>query len=314
MSHTITRNKGSLLTPWHQVGRVVRAARRRLTVMRTDLSGIEQFVVFIGNPRSGTTLVRSLLNAHPAVLISNELNAVKLVARGLGWNRVLGRLVDNERQFARDPVWTDYNYNVPAAAFDPRSTRVRIIGDKKASDTARQLTEQPELFEQLLDWSPVPVRFVHCVRHPCDVIATRTRRNGQSLQDNVLNYFRCEAAAVTVQEMAGTGNVLRIHQEDLISSPTAVLTQMQQFLGLDDSEGYVGACRSVIYDKPNRSRHTAEWSPAVLMEVQRRAAEFPHLQCYLNGSQITFHEDDHQERRPPDRTVAQTPGPASAGR
>lgn len=70
---------------------------------------LTKFVLFIGNPRSGTTLVRSLLNAHPQVLIANEANVLRFVEEGISKEDILRRLIDNVKTFDANPVWTNYD-------------------------------------------------------------------------------------------------------------------------------------------------------------------------------------------------------------
>ena len=47
-----------------------------------DFERVESFCLFVGHRRTGHTLVRALLDAHPAMVISHELNALDLVQRG----------------------------------------------------------------------------------------------------------------------------------------------------------------------------------------------------------------------------------------
>ena len=283
--------------------RLIRAARRRFHLFRTDLSGVERFVVFVGNPRSGTTLVRSLLNAHPSVVIANEVHALRCVAVGENWNTVLGRILDNERQFAANPVWTGYRYEVPRSVNEPKNG-IRVIGDKKAGGTSKLLQEDPSLVLRLQEWSPLPVQYIHCVRHPFDVTSTKSRRNGNSLAQNIDRYFAAEAAAISVQNSVGDAGYLRIHQEDLISDSAAVLHMLLHFIGLDTCDGYVRACQSVIYESPNKSRHGITWPAGAIIEVERRSKQVPHLQRYLTGDRLLFHEDTDQKNRATNRAAA----------
>ena len=43
--------------------RLVHGAQRQLRLWQTDLSSLERFVVFVGNPRSGTSLMMNMLEA-----------------------------------------------------------------------------------------------------------------------------------------------------------------------------------------------------------------------------------------------------------
>lgn len=298
-----TRPAPSPPSKWSPL-RLLRGLRRRWLLGRTELSAAERFVVFVGNPRSGTTLVRSLLNAHPSVLISNEVHVLRCIAAGESWNSVLGRILDNERQFSAQPVWTGYDYNVPQVGSAVAQPSIRVIGDKKACRTSQLIEADPTLIRRLQDWSRLPVRFIHCVRHPFDVITTKTRRNGLPLRQNIDRYFRSEQAAISVHDAVGDESYLRIYQEDLIDRPEHVLQELLQFIGLDAFDSYVRACRSVIYDKPRNSRHGIKWPASDIVEVEKRTKRFPHLHSYLTGEQLQFHEHADQTNRPPDCAAA----------
>ena len=76
-------------------------------------ANLRSYVMFIGQPRSGTSLLGSLLNAHRNVLVSQELNALKYVRRGYSKNQLFWLIKENERKFARSGrKWTGYEYNV----------------------------------------------------------------------------------------------------------------------------------------------------------------------------------------------------------
>ena len=47
-----------------------------------DYQDIEKYCMFIGYPRSGHSLVGSLLDAHPYMLIAHELDALRYIQVG----------------------------------------------------------------------------------------------------------------------------------------------------------------------------------------------------------------------------------------
>lgn len=276
-------------------GRIWRAMRRTIRLLLSNLSDADRFIIFVGNPRSGTTLVRSLLNAHPGVMIANELNVLKRMAAGESWNTILRRLVDNEREFTADPVWTGYSYAVPPTEQLASSGNVRVIGDKKAGGTSRLLQDDPELLSRFCRWSPLPVCAIHCVRHPLDVIATKTRRNGESLNENVKRYFAAEQAAVAAAEDSTIAGHTRVYLEDLIMRPRRTLQELLSFIGLDAADPYVRACESVVYNKPNLSRFRVNWSAATLVHIEQHMRSTPHLSRYLTDGRLLFDEEHHSQ-------------------
>ena len=54
-------------------------ARRRY---RQEFAAVERFLLFVGYPRSGHSIVGALLNAHRDAVVSHELDAAPLIAGG----------------------------------------------------------------------------------------------------------------------------------------------------------------------------------------------------------------------------------------
>lgn len=256
----------------------------RLRTQCTDLSQLRCLVIFVGNPRSGTTLVRSLLDAHPHIVISNEVNLLRHLQNGESWHCVAGRMLANARAFKKNPVWNDYSYQLKNSA----NAAVQVLGDKKAAVTAHALLNDSSLLNRILEWSPVPVRFLHCVRHPLDVIATKTRRNRFGLEQNVQIYFQLEALAARISQQLGPQQVFRIGHETLIDDPCRVLEELLTFLALTATEEYLQACQAIIFKQPRHSRHDIPWQPAAIAAVQQQASQVTHLAGYFDQSRLDF--------------------------
>ena len=252
-----------------------------------DLNSLRYFLVFVGNPRSGTTLVRSLLDAHPNIAISNEVDVIRRIKAGEGWPSVAGRILVNRQAFQRKPEWTGYSYAI-RKKIHPADETIRVLGDKKAEVTPRALVENFSLVNRLIEWSPVPVRFMHCVRNPFDVIATKTQRNAFDLKQNIQIYFQHEKLAAHLGKKFGPENYHRLHLEGVIADSYGSLRGMVQFLGLTAEEDYLRACQALVFNQPHKSRQSVEWSAEALREVQRQVLLQEHLQYYVDQGQVSF--------------------------
>ena len=74
---------------WYELKQVIKFHQNWRGV---DFSDMKSLVIFLGNPRSGTTLVRSIISAHPNAIISNELHLVKQLQTGLSWNHAVKKI------------------------------------------------------------------------------------------------------------------------------------------------------------------------------------------------------------------------------
>ena len=72
------RSPASAATRCCTSARRVRARRHR-----DDFAAVRTFLLFVGHPRSGHSLVGSLLDAHPDVVVSHELDALEVRRRRL---------------------------------------------------------------------------------------------------------------------------------------------------------------------------------------------------------------------------------------
>ena len=98
---------------------------------RAQFAAVEKYCFFIGYPRSGHSLVGSLLNAHPEILIAHELDALGYVEHHFGRAQLYALLLERDQVFASmGRKWMGYDYVVPNQ-FQGRWSRLRVIGDKR---------------------------------------------------------------------------------------------------------------------------------------------------------------------------------------
>jgi sulfotransferase family protein len=252
---------------------------------RELFAAVETYCMFIGYPRSGHSLIGSLLDAHPNVIVAHELDALKYVEAGLGKYRLYQLLLDNSRRFARKGrKWTGYAYQVPGQ-WQGRFDELRVIGDKKGGRSTLRLAVRPELLYRLRKTVAVEIKFVHVVRNPYDNIATMHKRalehdRNAALRTAVADYFsRCEMNA-ELKELLGSSAVLDARHESFIEDPRSALRRLCGFLDLGYTEDYLEDCASIVFGAPRKSRHDVGWSAASLDAVRTGIGRFDFLKGY----------------------------------
>jgi hypothetical protein len=241
---------------------------------------VRRYVMFIGQPRSGTSLLGSLLNAHRHMLISQELNALKYLRNGYRRSQLLWLIYQNEKTFAaRGRQWTGYEYNVPTQ-WQGRWEVLRVIGDKKAGKSTEELTRHPHLLSRLERLIGVPVSILHIVRNPFNVITTIHRKvKGTSLTSAADMYFsRCATNWRLMQERPEQIWTLRL--EDFIRDPRAHLRSICEWLDVTADEGYLEDCAGIVFAKPHQSRFDIMWPTELIESVRDRMSVFPFLGGY----------------------------------
>lgn len=255
-------------------------ARRGAQECAQTFAKLETYCLFIGYPRSGHSLVGSLLDAHENAVIAHELNALKFLdiakfsAPELYW-----LILENSRIFAiLGRQWGDYRYAVPGL-FQGSFHELKIIGDKKGAGSTQLLSRKPELLDRLRKIVPLPLKVVHITRNPYDNIATVARKDTGNIGQAARFYFSlCEANRKIMQQV-GRDSVLEFRHEEFITEPRAILKRVCKFVGLRADDQYLSACAAVVKERPSRSRDKAEWNP----ELRNRIAQVIEKYEFLSG-------------------------------
>lgn len=265
------------------------------------LAEVETFCLFIGYPRSGHSLVGSLLDAHPDIVIAHELDALRYLKAGLSAAEIYPLLLESARLHAElDRRWGDYTYVVPNQ-WQGRFRRLAVIGDKKGGSTTWQLEHDPALLDCLMTRITHRKRFIHVLRNPFDNIATmslkptfedgkgqvsrqlrRLRRffSRRSVMHAAMHYFELHAANRRLIERIGAENVRTLYYEDFVADPRRMLSDLVAWLGRTADPGYLDDCAAVVFPEPRRSRDRIRWPAALLAEIEARIGEAPLLARY----------------------------------
>jgi hypothetical protein len=263
------------------------AGRSTLNSVRVHktFAHLNSYCVFIGSSRSGSTLLGALLNAHPEIVISNELDALYLFRLGLPRDVIFLQILKNERRFAaRDYTWTGYDYAVPGQ-YQGTFTRLRVIGDKKAGQSTRRLANKPRLLGVLRRDAGVPIRVVHIVRNPFDNIASRGRRQKQDLVGvtdlgpAIEGYRTLTAAVEDIRARLQPDELIDVRYESFVDSPGPQLVELCRFLGVEAPPEYVDACTSLVRSA-SRTRDHVPWSAADRQQVEELIDAHPVLAGY----------------------------------
>ena len=139
---------------------------------RRALGGVETFFLVLGYARSGSTLVGSLLDAHPNMVVADEADILRYVHPGVSRRQLFAIILERDRQFAHvDRRWHGFDYSVPGGS-QGRFTTLRVVGDKHAGRATRRLWRDPKLLGRLRAVVRVPIRVLHVTRNPFDNIAS----------------------------------------------------------------------------------------------------------------------------------------------
>lgn len=246
---------------------------------------IASYCMFIGHARSGHSIVGAMLDAHPNVILPDEVDALRYVAAGFSREQLFHILLArSRRQLLKERTkagrnGTSYSYRVPDQ-WQGRFSTLKVIGDSKAGKSTQRLAQSPAILDRLRRClGTVDLRLIHVVRNPYDNISTLMVRGGRTFDNAITQYFANCAALVAIRQRVGD-SLLTIRQEQVILQPGPTLRQLCGFLNIPASDDYVQSCAGILYTSLPKSRHSVPWDDALIDRVRREIEKFDFLAGY----------------------------------
>ena len=246
---------------------------------------IENYCIFIGYQRSGSSLIGALLDAHPNAVIAHELNVMQYFEANFNKNQIYHLLQQNSQEYAeKGRNWSGYSYQVPNQ-WQGKFKEIKVIGDKKAALSAIKISKNPQLLEQIKNTVGVPIKIIHIMRNPYDNITTmfkksdRKKTNALSFRETIEYYFSlCDD--IKQVKLVSNDSVFDIKQESVIDNPQKNLRELCNFLNLETNEAYLQDCASIVFKSPRKTRETIEWKPEDIELVAEKISFYDFLQGY----------------------------------
>ena len=241
--------------------------------------GIQNFCLFVGYGRSGHSAVGALLDAHPQATVSHELNAVKRFDDGIPRDVLFDEIFALAPQQAREGRYATragggrYAHNLPGQE-KASASGIRLIGDKKGAGTTWHLARQG--VERLHDFTAyvrVPVKILHVVRNPFDIVAAGLARGQQ-------HFSRTVAVVSEIRERYRGENWCDVYYEDLIARPDEEIRRILAFVGLPVDAGHLARSMDYLYRKPHLRRHDIEWPAGTREMVEELLPRYDYLSRY----------------------------------
>ena len=182
------------------------------------------FLMFAGYPRSGHTLVASILNAHSNVMISNQLFILKDIERN-----IKGALYKDIQNGSNSIGTWKKEALVPHPPIP--KTNITVIGDKTGHRTIELLKTNPENLEVLKNMVGIPVKWIHVVRNPYDNIATWIDLNMKNKNTSLAEEFKIvlqkyKTLNETINDLKTKEDILTLNHEKVIRSVDKTLDSL----------------------------------------------------------------------------------------
>jgi hypothetical protein len=287
------RGPGRVVLRSRAFGRVDALRRHALAssaVRRTPdrFAQVRTFCFFVGHNKSGTSLLGGLLDAHHAIVLADELDALRYVEAGFARDHIFHLVERGSRNEARKGRVTarrlqPYSYRVPGQWQGDTQVPL-VVGDSTSGASTRRLGARPDLTGRLRALMPgVDLRLIQVIRNPFDPISLMMVRGGRSFANAIDHYFAACEALAHIRRAEGPA-LLPVRYEAFVGDPLRGLSSVCAFLGIDADREYLDACASIVRPRPDRGRELVPWTRSWIDDVERRLARFDFLEGYAYGN------------------------------
>ena len=276
--------------------------------------GVQKFVLFAGYPGSGHSIIGSMMDAHPNMIISHEFTVLKKLLSKPEINDKLALFNALYKDSYNDVVkgWrsatnSKKGYSLgTGGTWQAKFSELKVIGDKSGGQTTRYFYEHPadfnKAFHKLQKIVGVPLVVVHVVRNPYDMAATETlyresdQYHGVKLENasqanpyndpfKLMNHIKLlskRAKAMVHMTEKYDMNILEIHNSEFVLEPVATLQKICLHLELECPEDYLRECEEKQKDfrRVSKTRHSVVWTPEALAMVKELTLVYPFFQGY----------------------------------
>ena len=270
---------------------------------------VKRFVFFIGFARSGHSIIASMLDAHPNVVIAHEYSLFSkwlenpILHSNKTWlfNTLYENSLYNSAEGLRmkNAKKKGYSLIIPGWWQGKYNRNIQVIGDKAGGMTAQVYGRNHSAFsatyQQLKHMlSGLPISVIYVLRNPFDNIATMLLYNhhqrrsvnqthkfidDDALKIQITSYFN-QVRTVTDMIRRYHFNVLEVHNIDMISDPKKTMRKVCSHLHIDCPDNYLHICAQVTYPAESRSRELVQWSEENIRIVAQKIQRFESLQRY----------------------------------
>ena len=287
-----------------------------------QIQSVEKFVFFVGYGRSGHSIVASLMDAHPNMIIADEYYLFEKMAGGKGHKRLSNKLdlfdelywnsytcAKSGRRNASSEHTKNYHLGVDGM-WQGRFNQLKVIGEKTGGATAMLYHDDKAKFKTIYKLlgatTGVPLYALHVVRNPYDIAATVAlyqasghpdkhkvaasvdrKFNDLSQLSRAVDIVLRKAEAVNQMKYDGDLRLklMEVHLEDLVADPKREMLSICKFLEVDCNDEYLQACEAKMYASASRSREVVVWSDTLRGKIQAATKKYNFFNRYsFDGS------------------------------
>ena len=269
---------------------------------------VKTFIFFVGFAHSGHSIVGSLLDSHPHIVISHELDLLTLLSyqkitptKQAIFNAIWKNTKQTIISGIRSRNTKGYNLLVDGLYQGKYIDYIDVIGDKKGGSTTALLMGNCKKWSSAYDALKslnLTLKVILVLRNPYDVIASTLllkiyKKQFRSIKQlnftkkispdkinlEIQRYFQRHDAIVKAKKTYNL-DMIEIYGKDLVSDPRGTLLNLCNYLGVNCPNNYLDMCESKIYKDESRTRRFIEWPDEQLKVIQQKIENYDNLKCF----------------------------------
>lgn len=195
------------------------------TLPQEVIGGVKTFVFFIGYKRSGSSIMSSLIDAHPHAVVSYQYGKVFTNERSLtDKNYLFNELYRKSQEDVKTGKRSEgvqaknYSLHVPSLWQRKYDRYISLIGNKNAGQTVALYVPSPSTFIQsyktLQKSIGIPMKAVFAVRNPFDIILTTALYDNYEKLGKFANIKTLRKVNIKKEKLAAVAEYIQVSHED----------------------------------------------------------------------------------------------------
>ncbi|NES84022.1 MAG: sulfotransferase [Moorea sp. SIO2B7] len=215
--------------------------------MKEDIALVSEPIFLVGAERSGTTLLRLMLDHHPQIAFYSEFEyAVDLIKEG-NWPQ----LNDYYEFLETDRIFQSSGFVIDRSLSYPQLINSFLCQKRdRAAKSLAGATVHRHFDRLLLIWPDA--RFIHIIRDGRDVARSCIGMNwAGNVWTGVERWLEAEQLWVKLRERIPPERRIEVSYESLISEPVKTLTLLCNFIGISYDSAMLSYHQTTTYDFPD---------------------------------------------------------------
>ena len=281
------------------------------------VNNVKKMLIFAGHQRSCHSIVGSIIDAHPNVIMAPKFNPFVAYFDSPEDLPTKKKMFQNFYDAAHRSMRANgirnrdskgYTLAIEGLYQGTFKDKVDVIGSIKGEPNSILHSQHPEKFHSLFNILHkkvgVPIYVIRVIRNPYDMIATASLyeyydhrevldlkkqqsegklKNRVHLDEQLEKFSRQYFTLLKGSEgVVSLGHRhFDVSCEDLIVKPKGIIMDICDFLQLECSEDYVTKCAAKVFPSKSTTRKIVEWPSDILEYIQTSTKEFPYLKEYI---------------------------------